>query len=294
LSASAQPPCLIVNADDYGYYDCVSRGILHASREGIVTATGILATGACFDANIAWLAEHPELDLGVHLNLTDRAPLTAAMRSRLTRSQGMFPPKFAVARAVMTGTLPIADVRQEWHAQIARCRDKGLSIRFLNSHEHIHMLPPLFQLIGELAETFAIPHVRLSAPDGLRNWAPAPLIRDSLMTGLAWRNRSRLAQPAPVFLGMSDSGRLNLAALQRMVAALKPGTVYELMCHPGFRVDSEIDNPRLYGYHDWEGERETLSGPAACALLERHGVRLLGYRDLVRQNGRLTAAYPVH
>jgi predicted glycoside hydrolase/deacetylase ChbG (UPF0249 family) len=66
------------------------------------------------------------------------------------------------------------------------------------------------------------------------------------------------------------------------------------MCHPGFRVDSEIDNPRLYGYHDWEGERETLSGPAARALLERHGVRLLGYRDLVRQNGRLTAAYPVH
>ena len=32
---------LIVNADDYGYHDCVSKGILSAARQGIVTATGI-------------------------------------------------------------------------------------------------------------------------------------------------------------------------------------------------------------------------------------------------------------
>ena len=40
-----QPPVyLIVNADDYGYFSCVSRGILDAVCDGIVTATGVLAT----------------------------------------------------------------------------------------------------------------------------------------------------------------------------------------------------------------------------------------------------------
>jgi predicted glycoside hydrolase/deacetylase ChbG (UPF0249 family) len=293
LSAPAQAPCLIVNADDYGYYDCVSRGILHTSRVGIVTATGILATGACFDENIAWLREHPELDLGVHLNLTDRAPLTATMKSRLHRSKGQFPSKFVLARAVMSGALPLAEVRQEWRAQIARCLDRGLTIAFINSHEHIHMLPPLFRLASELADEFAIRHVRLSAAEGLRNWTPAALIRDSLMLGLAQLNRSKLTCPAPDFVGMADSGRLSLATLQRIVPRLKAGKVYELMCHPGFRVDAEIDNPRLYGYHDWQGELNALSSPEARALLDRYGVRLIGYRDLALHEGKL-AATPVH
>ena len=294
MSVRAQAPCLIVNADDYGYYDCVSRGILHASRQGIVTATGILATGKRFGENSAWLKDHADLDLGVHLNLTDRAPLTTDMRKRLARWQGHFPPKFAVAKAVMSGALPVADVRLEWRAQIERCVDKGLAIQFINSHEHIHMLPPLFRLVGELAQEFAIAHIRLPTSDGLRNWQPGALIRGSLMAGLALLNRGKLNHPAPVFHGMAESGRLSLASLQRILPKLQAGGVYELMCHPGFRVDAEIDNPRLYDYHDWEGELNALSSPETRALLDFHGIRLIGYRDLVRQDGKLTANDPVH
>jgi predicted glycoside hydrolase/deacetylase ChbG (UPF0249 family) len=294
LSVRAQAPCLIVNADDYGYYDCVSRGILHASRWGIVTATGILATGKRFEHNCAWLKDHADLDLGVHLNLTDRAPLTPDMHKRLTRWQGHFPPKFAVAKAVMSGALPIANIRLEWRAQIERCLDKGLTIRFINSHEHIHMLPPLFRLVGELGQEFAIAHIRLPTSDGLRNWKPGALIRDTLMKGLALLNRAELGHPAPAFLGMAESGRLSLAALRSLFPKLQSGGIYELMCHPGFRVDAEIDNLRLFDYHDWEGELTALSSPEAQALLDRHGIRLIGYRDLTQRDGKLTVRTPAH
>jgi len=289
MSASAQPACLIVNADDYGYYDCVSRGILQSARHGIVTATGILATGKRFDENITWLKDHDDLDLGLHLNMTDREPLTNDMRKQLARWQGRFPSKFAVATAIMTGAVPITAVKLEWRAQIERCLDKGLTIRFINSHEHIHMLPSLFRLVGELAQEYCIAHVRLPTSDWFHNWQPGAFIRDTLMKGLAAINQSHLGRPAPTFLGMAESGRLSLAALQALLPKLQAGGVYELMCHPGFRVDAEIDNPQLFGYHDWEGELTALTSPEVRALLDRHGIRLIRYRDLDRQEGQLLA-----
>jgi predicted glycoside hydrolase/deacetylase ChbG (UPF0249 family) len=289
-SADTQPAWLIVNADDYGYYDCVSRGILQSARHGIVTATGILATGKRFDAHISWLTDHPNLDLGLHLNLTDREPLTRDMRNRLARWQGRFPPKFALAMAVMSGFLPVALVKLEWRAQIERCLDKGLMLRFVNSHEHIHMLPPLFRLVSELAQEYDIAHVRLPASDRLRNWKPGALIRDTLIKGLASFNRSRQDHPALAFLGMAESGRLSLGRLRDLLPRLKPGGVYELMCHPGFRVDAEIDNPKLFGYHDWEGELAALTSPEARTLLEHHNIRLIGYRDLELRDGQLVAS----
>jgi predicted glycoside hydrolase/deacetylase ChbG (UPF0249 family) len=292
--ADAQPACLIVNADDYGYYDCVSRGILQSARHGIVTATGILATGTRFDDHIAWLNDHADLDLGLHLNLTDREPLTQAMRNRLARWQGRFPRKFVVAMAVMSGALPVADVKLEWRAQIERCLDKGLAIRFLNSHEHIHMLPPLFRLAGELSREYGVADVRLSTSEWFRNWKPGALIRDTLMKGLAGINHNRLDHPAPAFLGMAESGRLSLAALRNLIPRLQPGGVYELMCHPGFRSEAEIDNPQLLRYHDWEGELAALTSAEARALLDRHGVRLIGYRDLERRGGQRVAPSPVN
>lgn len=294
MSMGVQPARLIVNADDYGYYDCVSRGILQSARQGIVTATGILATGKRFDENIGWLKDHTDLDLGLHLNMTDREPLTHDMRKRLTRWQGRFPPKFAGAAAVMTGAVPVPAVRLEWRAQIERCLDKGLTIRFINSHEHIHMLPPLFRLAGELAQEYGIPHVRLPTSDGLRNWQPGALIRDTLMKGLAVLNHGRMDRPAPVFLGMAESGRLSLAALRGLLPRLRPGGVYELMCHPGFRVDAEIDNPQLFAYHDWEGELAALTSPETRELLNKHGIRLIRYRDLDREADRPLASGTAH
>lgn len=283
------PACLIVNADDYGYYDCVSRGILHSARHGLVTATGIFATGKRFDEHVTWLKDHEDLDLGLHLNLTDREPLTKDMQRRLARWQGRFPPKFTVAMAVMAGAIPVADVKMEWRAQVEKCLDKGLTIRFINSHEHVHMLPSLFRMVGDLAKEYDIAHVRLPTSRWFRNVKPGPFIRDTLMKGLAALNEGSLEHPAPAFLGMAESGRLGLADLQAMLPGLQPGGVYELMCHPGFRVDAEIDNPRLFDYHDWEGELAALTSPEARTLLESHGIRLIRYRDIEPRDGRLVA-----
>lgn len=283
-----QPAYLIVNADDYGYFDCVSHGILEAARHGIVTATGIFATSVNFREQTDWLADIDSLDTGVHLNITDQAPLTAAMAKKLSRWAGRFPDKYTVARAILSGTISTRDVKHEWQAQIERCLEQGLNIGFLNSHEHIHMLPSLFPVIQKLATEYDILHVRFPTSELLRDLAIGAVIRDVLMKATGVFNRRRCREPTAQFLGMGNSGKLGVKYLQQRLPKLKPGGVYELMCHPGFADNSEISDPRLLQYHDWNGERETLTNPGVRDMLKNCGIRLIGYRHLEIQGTQLT------
>ena len=180
MNSGPQPSYLIVNADDYGYFNCVSRGILDLARSGIVTATGLFANTKHFDKHVSWLEESRNLDLGVHLNLTDRTPLTSGMKKKLVRWGGLFPDKFTVAKSVMAGFLKVDEVLAEWRSQIERCLEKGLILRFLNSHEHIHMLPALFPVVQTLAEEYNIEHVRFPTSDLFHCWSISPFVRNTL------------------------------------------------------------------------------------------------------------------
>src|SRR2546421_12667058 len=67
-------PLLIVNADDYGLTEGISRGILRAHAQGIVTSTSVLAIGPAYPKVCQLLADHPALGVGVHLAAVGEDP----------------------------------------------------------------------------------------------------------------------------------------------------------------------------------------------------------------------------
>jgi predicted glycoside hydrolase/deacetylase ChbG (UPF0249 family) len=280
---------LIVNADDYGYFDAVSRGILDAHAQGIVTATGILANSAGYDAHVARLFDFPNLDLGVHLNLTHGLPLSAHMWDALAETGGRFAGVTALLRAMLTRRLTLDAVEAEWRAQIERCLSSGLTIRFLNSHQHVHMLPPLYRLTLALADDYGIPYVRHSMPERMRRISFAAMLRGGVLAGLAMLNARHRTSPGIAFLGFAESGRLGPDYFRWMLPTLKPGHVYELMCHPGHAARGETEDPHLWAYHDWEGELALMTQPETRALLARHHIRLIGYRELTGLGREATA-----
>ena len=287
MALQAQGAYLIVNADDYGYFRCVSKGILRAAAEGIVTATGVLSNATDFAEHAARLRECDALDVGVHLNLTDGVPLTAKLRNGLSRGTGRFPGKFRMAGAILAGIVKTEDVQHEWRAQIERCLDNGLPLRFLNSHEHLHMLPSLFAVTRVLAKDYAIPHIRFPRARLFGKSRSGSLIRGAVIKALESINRHHADTPSAQFLGLETSGKLDLPYLQRSLPRLRAGEIYELMCHPGEFDAREVTDTRLPRYHDWEGELAVLTSAAARALLDHHGIRLIGYRHLEVRGDRL-------
>src|SRR5204863_10032685 len=93
--------------------------------------------------------------------------------------------------------------------------------------------------------------------------------------------------PGAACLGLGPAGRLDQPYLQRSLPRLRAGEIYELMCHPAEFDAREVTDTRLPRYHDWEGEPAMLTSAAARALLDHHGIRLIGYRHLEVRGDRL-------
>ena len=275
-------PRLLINADDYGYFPEVSAGILDAARVGTLGATGIMATSPYLEQALPALAEVPTLDLGVHLNLSHGRPLSPGCAALLEPWGGQFPGKGPMARGILTGALPLATLITELGAQIERCLDHGLKLRFLNSHEHLHMLPGVCQAVLDLGRQYGIHQVRrVTAEWGGFN--PLGWARALAISVVDWSQADHFSGREPQFVGLAPSGRLNLDYLQRLCARMRPGQTYELMCHPGRFPTSVADrlDPHIRAYHDWEGELGLLLSAELRSFLDDRGIRLVSYRDLL-------------
>src|SRR5437764_7164064 len=66
----AAPPRLIVRGDDMGFSHSGNEAILKCCREGIETSVEVLAPSPWFPEAARMLAEHPGVDVGVHLALS--------------------------------------------------------------------------------------------------------------------------------------------------------------------------------------------------------------------------------
>ena len=281
---------LIINADDFGYSPGINQGILEAAASGTVTATGVFANAANLADSASLLREAEGLDIGVHLSLTHGLPLTSGMRTSLQAWEGRFPNRHSLLYLLLRNRIRKPVVAQEWRAQIERCVSCGLSPVFLNSHEHVHMLPRLFSVASELATEYSIRHVRVTRGEWSGRQGFDSLFRTLVLGFLRCLTPRAYRERAPFMLGLAESGSLSLAYLEKTLASLQANRVYELMCHPGYYRNNEIDKPGLLHYHRWDHERRLLCGKHIPRLCSMYGIQLIGFRDLAIQNNRPVAA----
>lgn len=77
---------IIINADDFGYSECISKGIIESYKNGIVTSTTIMMNMPFAEESLKLYKEEKGLLLGVHLNLTTGKPLLNKKNSLVTEN----------------------------------------------------------------------------------------------------------------------------------------------------------------------------------------------------------------
>jgi predicted glycoside hydrolase/deacetylase ChbG (UPF0249 family) len=273
---------LIVNADDYGLTPAVSRGILRAHREGIVTSASILALAPGFSEAAAWLPETSSLGVGIHLAAVgEDPPLSppAKIRSLVDRA-GRLPAswKHFLLRA-LSGRIRPAELEVEFALQIGRVLGLGVRVTHLDTHQHLHLWPPVRETVIRLARRFGIRAIRVPRSSARRIAGPA-------MTLLAARLEKRARQEGLVFpaatAGFEQSGRMGKARLALAIDRLgrsQAGSA-EIIVHPGEAHDP--DRARYAWGYRWEEELEALVDGEARAHVERAGLRLGTFADLAR------------
>ncbi|HUG37310.1 MAG TPA: ChbG/HpnK family deacetylase [Candidatus Limnocylindrales bacterium] len=246
---------LIVNADDFGLTAGVSRGILEAHRDGIVSSTTLLVNRRLPPALVEELAASG-LGVGLHVNLTLGGPLSDPRRiASLLDEHGQF---VRDARAVAAGVRP-DEARIEIGTQVdAFRRIMGRFPTHLDSHHHVGRHEPLLELMCFFAGALKVP---------LRT-------QDAEARTVARRERVRTPDH---FVG--ESGPEPYWTAERVLehlAGLSPG-VTEFMTHPG-HFDEDLAYSR-YGKQR-ETELAGLTDPRARELLARENIRLLHFAAL--------------
>jgi hypothetical protein len=275
LHAAGAATTLVVNADDLGYTQSIDAGILHAHRDGVVTATSLLVTFPELPRTLARLREYPGLDLGLHLNLTWGASLTAA--PSLTRDGQFLGSPKALLQHYLGGRLRDADLRGEIRAQMARFADCCRQRWHVDTHQHVLLLPPVARTVAELAAQFGFRWIRYPLETG-RGLGLRRLLLNA--AGRAWPFRGLL--PTHRCLGVLTSGKLDPATLARLLSGLPPG-IHELVCHPGYAPAADAAPDGLATRRS--AELEALCDPALRALLSRRGITLAGWRNLQESRG---------
>jgi chitin disaccharide deacetylase len=244
---------LIINADDLGYDPAVTRGILEAMRNGVVTS-------ATFMVNTPFSEEAARassgLALGLHLNLARGAPVSAAFPSELLHNGA-----FDEARAA---ELPAAAVQQEALAQLDRFEVlHGRPATHVDVHKHLHTHHNVLTGLIAAAKARDLP-VRSTHP------------------GMRARLQAEGVKTNDHFIG--DAGAEAYWTWQRVQAhlvAIEDG-VTELMCHPGYtptHVKSGYSGQR-------ELERATLTDPRVRKMIELSGVALADWTVVTAQGRR--------
>ena len=266
---------LIINADDYGLTGATSRAILECHEHGVLTSTTVLVPAPGFAGTVAWLRDHEDLGVGVHLALVgeDAPLLSAAEIPSLVDENGRLPISWKqFARRAALGRLDAADVERELRAQIEAVRGAGVPLTHLDSHQHLHEWPTLWPVIRRLADAAGVRAVRTTRTSGV-----APMVVLGRLA--AWRAvRSGLAT-TDRFAGFSDSGSLTEPALLAALDSIPAGVgSVEIGCHPGAVEDP--DRSRYdWGFH-WSEEAAGLRSAAVRDRINSAGHRLGTFGDL--------------
>lgn len=142
---------IVLCADDYGQAEAVSKGILELLSAGRLTATSCLVNQSCWTEHAGWLQPlKNQADIGLHLNFTFGAPLSAAYRQQIGET---FLPLPKVLWHTMTGSklLTRDALKAEVEAQIdAFTRAMGCLPRFIDGHQHVHHLPGIRDVLTDV------------------------------------------------------------------------------------------------------------------------------------------------
>lgn len=219
---------IVVNADDLGASRTINDAIFAAITEGVITSATLMANGPAFADAVATSRRFPQASIGVHLNLTEFAPLTSDPGLEpLLGPDGCFR-RTGVYETPWSPRFHRAVVG-EWSAQIAKALAAGVIVTHLDSHNHTHTVPALFLPLKAVQKRFGLRRVRNTWNVHDRaGMVPAPMRLKKRAWSLALRTFYRTTA-TDEFAGFAMF--LRAVGEGSYAPATRPHTL-ELMVHP--------------------------------------------------------------
>ena len=263
---------LKVNADDFGRHELINSAVKDAYINGICRNASLMAGEQAFDDAVRITRECPGLNVGIHFTLVMGSPvLPPSEIPSLVNDSGNFHDDFSVfVRKYLTGRILLSEVRSELSAQLMKIQNAGVNLSHADSHQHIHVLPGILNIVLDLSESAGIKTVRMPQVKGMSFSVGVTGLKVLSFLGKRLAKKRGFSFPDN-FMGLVGGGSVNEEWLCKMLDVLPEG-VTELMIHPGSsnRVLQVFSNWN----HDFESELEAVKSQRVMKKLKLQGIEI--------------------
>ncbi len=270
----------ILHADDVGLCQATLPAFLELFDTGSLTSGSVMVPCPWFPKVASLFAEHPDLDLGIHLTFTSEfssyrwKPVSAANAdSGLIDEHGYF---FSTTAEVQQKALPAA-VEIETELQLQQAINAGLDITHIDMHMgamlHQNFLPAY--LTAGRKHQIPMFAYRMST-EKMKKWN-----NPQLASAIQKITHDLEEEGFPVFDNFYqtrlDHPENKMEEIERFFKSATPGLTH-FITHPA------LDTPELRTITPhWKGrvaDYEALASVDFKALIKKYNVQLLGYKEL--------------
>ena len=269
---SADRPLLLIRCDDIGMCHDVNMAIERVLASGLLVSTSVMFACPWYQEGVEILKKYPGTSVGIHLMLNAEwknyrwgPVLGATAVPSLVDSLGYFFP----SRASLLANDPTTeDVERELRAQIERAVSSGLKIDYLDHHMGAAVEKEEWRGVVEaLAKEYGL---------GISQYF-----------GEAYSNGTYFAK-----------GEKKTDTLVQTVMGFEPGVLNLQVVHIG------LDNPEMAALEDLNpfgpknmskernGELNALLSERFRKAISEKNVRLVTYRDVIRERGLVSMKRP--
>lgn len=276
---------ILPNADDFGRHVLINSAVAKAVDNGCLRSATLMPGGRAFDDAVDVAKSHPELGVGIHLTLVNGFPVSDPKDiPSLVTEEGVFLDDYTLfVKAFLKGKIRLADVRRELMAQAEKMGKTGLDLTHVDSHQHMHVLPGIFDIALDAADSLHIDAVRIPRSPLFTGFSGSlgQLIGRTGLATLAemagLRAKHRHFRTPDHFAGIVAGEAVHEGHFRDILKHLSKGTT-EIMMHPG--IDNRILVKDTRWDHDFEAEYHALVSPAIASLIEKKGIRVVNFSEI--------------
>lgn len=144
-------PEIMITCDDCGVSEGINNATLDLFERGLVTTASIMTNYPALEHACKLFLDYPELESGIHLNLTEGKPVLDNLSLLLDDEGNFLPRSNLIWRSLFPSNSLHKEVRRELKAQFEMLLDYGLQPSHVTTHIHFHAISPYQEIVQELA-----------------------------------------------------------------------------------------------------------------------------------------------
>lgn len=276
---------IIINADDFGRHELINLAVERAFNTGCLKSATLMAGGIAFNDAVKLAQRLSGLGVGIHFTLANGNPVLPPKEiPSLVTEEGIFHADYITfLKRYLSGKISLAEVRSELAAQLDKVRRAGLTPTHVDSHQHLHHVPGIVEIVLDLAEAAGIKSMRVATTkifdgelDSIGKFVGRLGLGSLAKFAAHAAHKKHFATPEH-FAGIVAGESVSESFMLKLIDNLQDGTT-EVMLHPG------TDNETLRGFcqwnHDFEEELAAVTSPKVLDALADKNISVINFGGL--------------